>query len=147
MSTEVQGPLDCNQQTTLSTQQPVTCIPDMHQWHWFSQLCLNVIPFFGPSIAALLPSPLSKSQISLQNAQEALTNAQCELKKIATTGLGTLTQNICELEVTLFGDDSTCGYVQLALLQISVPLQQRAILISINVAFLAIILISLVLLI
>jgi hypothetical protein len=112
---------------------------------WLGQLACNIVPFLGPSLAQLIPSPNS-TEGSLQQAQFALTDAQCQLKSVVGAEVGALTTNICELAVTLFGTDTTCGYVQIAIEQASLPVLQRAILLSINVAFLAIIVVCVIIL-
>lgn len=149
------GPLPCPHLATVggalhevqqqAPPRPVECQPDMHTGYWAGQVLLNFIPFLGPSLAALW-SPPSATQSSLQQAQVALAEAQCQLKSKATRQIKTLTTDICELEVTLFGTDQTCGYVQMVIEQASVPVYQRAALLGINVGFLCLIVVLLVLL-
>lgn len=150
-----QGPLQCppptaslSNKSSLKGQAATTtsCVPDKHFGYYIQQVLWNIIPFVGPSIAAFFPSP-SSTTARLQDAQIALADAQCQLKSSVTQQLTELTQNICELEVTLFGTDSSCGYVQLVVAQASFTVYQRAALLAINVAFLSIIVICLILLI
>jgi len=121
------------------------CDAKKNTGYWVGQVAMNLIPFFGPGLAAFF-SPPNTTQKSLQDAQVALADAQCQLKSLETSELAAITTNICELELTLFGSATTCGYVQIAIDQASLPVNERASLLAINVAFLAIIVICLVVL-
>jgi len=145
-------PIPCPEATDLRSLQgqvtatpPLSCTADKHIGYWIGQVLLNIIPFFGPGIAQFWSEP-SQNADSLKNAQMVLQEAQCKAKSVLGAAQVGLTVDVCELAVSLFGTTDGCGYIDIAIKQVSQPVLQRAIITSINVAFLCLIVICLVVL-
>ena len=99
------------------------------------QFAASILPFVGPSLGTLYKHPNNQEQ--LEAALRDFEQAQCEARAAYNTSFGTISDEICELEHSLFArNDDQCSYIEIAVQTQALPALYNARLLAVNVAFL-----------